>query len=162
MLALAAVSVLGVAFAALAEPRPRLVWNASPSAPVGLYWLAGGRAFERGDLVLAELPEPAASLAAERGYLPQSVPLIKRIVALDGDVVCAETGLISVNGRIVAARLAEDSAGRPMPTWSGCRMLRDGQVFLVMQGVHASFDGRYFGPVEAIAIVARLVPLWTW
>jgi type IV secretory pathway protease TraF len=40
-------------------------------------------------------------------------------------------------------------------------MLQAGEVFLLMEGVPDSFDGRYFGPVTTAAIVGRLVPLWT-
>jgi type IV secretory pathway protease TraF len=32
---------------------------------------------------------------------------------------------------------------------------------LLMPGVPASFDGRYFGPIRASAVIGKLVPLWT-
>jgi type IV secretory pathway protease TraF len=37
----------------------------------------------------------------------------------------------------------------------------DDELFLLMEGVPGSFDGRYFGPVNRSAIIGRLVPLWT-
>src|SRR5689334_4676678 len=83
------VALFGIlAIAASAIPSPRLVWNASASAPVGLYWRIDGRPARR-DLVLAWAPLWARRLADERHYLPMAVPLIKRVAAVDGDTVCA-------------------------------------------------------------------------
>src|SRR5690348_16293175 len=84
-----AVALFGIlATASGAIPSRRLVWNASASAPIGLYWRVDGRP-ERGDLVLAWAPIWARRLADERHYLPLSVPLVKRVAAISGDVVCA-------------------------------------------------------------------------
>jgi len=77
-----------IGLAALVRPAPWLVWNASASAPIGLYRVLPGNAV-RGDLVLVRTPNSVRQLAAERGYLPQNVPLVKRVAALDGDVICA-------------------------------------------------------------------------
>jgi type IV secretory pathway protease TraF len=54
----------------IAPPRPRLIWNASASVPVGRYWLEDGRDLERADTVLVWLLAAARKLAADRGYLP--------------------------------------------------------------------------------------------
>lgn len=148
-----------IGLATLARPAPWLVWNASTSAPIGLYRVLPGKPI-RGDLVLVRTPSSVRQLAAERGYLPQNVPLVKRVAALDGDIVCAADDVISVNGRVVAERLAHDRLGRPLPAWTGCHLLDDGEVFLLMDGVSNSFDGRYFGPVRRAAIIGRLAPLW--
>jgi conjugative transfer signal peptidase TraF len=160
VLAFASLALLG--FAAVLDPAPRLVWNASASAPLGLYWVARDRSLERGDFVLAWPPEEASALAAARGYLPATVPLVKRIAAVADDVVCVNSGIVVINNRVAAETLLIDGEGRPLPAWNGCRTLQAGEVFLLMEGVQASFDGRYFGPVTTAAIVGRLVPLWTW
>ena len=148
-----------IGLATLARPAPWLVWNASASAPIGLYRVLPGKPI-RGDLVLVRTPSSVRQLAAERGYLPQSVPLVKRVAALDGDIVCAADDVISVNGRFAAERLARDRFGRPLPTWSGCHLLDGGEAFLLMEDVSDSFDGRYFGQIPTAAIIGRLVPLW--
>ena len=160
--AVLALSLFGlglIGLAPLARPVPWLVWNASASAPVGLYRVLPGDAV-RGDLVLVRTPNSVRQLAAERGYLPSNVPLVKRVTALDGDVVCAAGDAITINGRVVAERLSRDRLGRPLPSWSGCHLLDNGEAFLLMEGVADSFDGRYFGPVPTAAIVGRLAPLW--
>ena len=148
-----------IGLASLARPAPWLVWNASASAPIGLYRLLPGKPI-RGDLVLIRTPSSVRQLAAERGYLPQNVPLVKRVAALDGDIVCAADDVISVNGRVAAERLTRDRLGRPLPSWNGCHLLDDGEVFLLMEGVSDSFDGRYFEQIPTAAIIGRLVPLW--
>lgn len=160
VLALVLLGLAALGFAALADPVPRLVWNASASAPLGLYWLSHIKP-SRGDFVLAELPPDARRLAVARGYLPDGVPLVKRIAALGGDRVCAFDDAVFVNGRAVARRLARDRRGRPLPRWTGCRVLADDELFLLMACVSGSFDGRYFGPVRRAAILGRLGPLWT-
>jgi len=139
---------------------PRLIWNASASVPVGAYWLVSSEA-ARGDLVLAEPPREARRLAAARGYLPERVPLVKRLAALGGDRVCGDGVGVEINGARVAQRLAADSQGRPLPAWDGCRALKDDEVFLLTEAPD-SFDSRYFGPVHRSALIGKLIPIWTY
>ena len=158
----AACALCGYAAATPGSPqRAVLIWNATASAPIGLYRVTHSRAMSRGDLVLALPARTLAAFAAHRGYLPARVPLVKRIAAVAGDDVCARRNAISINGRFAAARLAADREGRPLPSWKGCRTLRSGEVFLLMPDVRASFDGRYFGPTPASQVVGLLDPLWT-
>lgn len=142
-------------------PTPRLLWNASASAPIGFYWRVAG-APSRGDLVLARAPHWARTLAAERRYLPLNVPILKRVAAVAGDVVCASGDAISIDGRLVAHRLASDRMARPLPQWEGCEKLGAGEFFLLMADAPDSFDGRYFGVTKRHDIIGRLVPLLTW
>ena len=136
-----------------------LVWNASASAPVGLYRVHAGTSARRGDMVVAWTPEPARTLAAKRHYLPANVPLVKRVAAVAGDRVCAAGSAIVINGRKAAIRLTSDAAGRPMPWWTGCRLLGSGEHFLMMDS-RTSFDGRYFGVTTKDGLVGRAVLLW--
>ena len=145
---------------AVFPPAPRLVWNASDSAPRGLYRVFPGVLPARGDMVIAWAPEPDRRLAAVRHYLPANVPLVKRVVALSGDRVCAAGPSILVNGRAVAHRLAVDGRGRPMSWWRGCRTLGPGDYLLLMDAP-ASFDGRYFGISRAGQLIGKARPLWT-
>ena len=138
---------------------PLLVWNASASAPIGLYRVLPGAAI-RGDLVLVHTPDSIRQLAHERRYLPANVPLIKRISGVKRDSICAAGDMIFINGRLVADRLMSDRLGRPLPRWSGCHRLDTGEVFLLMADVSDSFDSRYFGPITTTAIIGRLIPVW--
>lgn len=141
-------------------PAPRLVWNASASAPLGLYRVYPNVLPARGDMVIAWAPKRYRRLAAERHYLPSNVPLVKRVAAVAGDRVCAAGGAILVDGSIVAHRLAADARGRPLPWWQGCRTLALGE-YLLLTDAPASFDGRYFGISHADQLVGRARPLWT-
>ena len=140
-------------------PRPRLLWNASASAPLGLYRIAPGAPLEVGDMVAARAPRGARQLAAIRGYLPSGVPLVKRVAATKDSQVCAPGARITVDGRAVARRRKQDALGRLMPWWTGCRRLRHGEV-LLLNRAEASFDSRYFGPVERSAIIGKAVLIW--
>lgn len=141
--------------------RPILVWNATASAPIGLYLGETEQAPTKGDLVLVRPPPEVAAFASRRDYLPLNIPLIKRIVGTTGDTVCARGDAILLNGRVLLKRLDSDRRGRILPRWSGCKRLDSSEVFLAMTGVSDSFDGRYFGPIPATNIIGRLLPLWT-
>lgn len=141
------------------RPAPRLVWNASASAPVGLWRIDPDARLRTGDMVLARMPQSVRGLAAARHYVPANVPLVKRIAARGGEEVCALGATIFVDGRPVAGRLTHDHAGRALPRWHGCETLREGRVLLLTDRPD-SFDGRYFGPVDERAIIGKATPLW--
>jgi len=152
--------IFSSAFAALAylEPRPRLLWNASASAPVGLY-LVDSYAFPKpGDLVVLTPTDDIAHLIGERGYLPAGVPLLKRIAAMPGQTVCRRGAAVSIDDAPVALARARDSVGRVMPVWQGCRGIAAGGLFL-LNPVADSLDGRYFGPASSSNVIGIARPL---
>ncbi|HEX8300065.1 S26 family signal peptidase [Sphingomonas sp.] len=149
-----------VVIPAFVRPAPRLVWNASASLPIGLYSARAGSSARLGDLVAAHAPAPVARLMAERGYLPLRVPMLKHVAAVAGQTVCRSGVAILIDAKRVAEARLHDRIGRALPSWSGCRTLRAGEVFLLNPASAGSFDGRYFGPVPARGIVAVLDPLW--
>lgn len=141
------------------RPPLLLLWNASASAPMGLYALRSGARIGRGDMVAAFAPARFRALASARGYLPAGVPLVKGIAALPGDEACACGAWLLVNGRLAARRLSADLRGRRIPWWHGCRRLRAGE-YLLLSSKRGSFDGRYFGPIGRSAILGKAVLLW--
>lgn len=153
-----------LAWSAVAQGvRPVLVYNPSPSAPVGIYRVEAVDRLRVGELVLVPPPARFCGLIAARGYLPPGVPLIKRVAALPGDHVCAARGGLRINATPVIAQTADrDSLGRPLPVWRGCRRLRRGEVFALMAGVPNSLDSRHLGPLAAHRIIGRVTPLWTF
>ncbi len=140
---------------------PVLIWNATASAPVGLYRVLHAATVARGDLVLVRAPFAVERMAVTRGYLSPGVPLVKSIAALKGDRICADGIRVFVNGGEVAIRLRQDGQSLPLTGWQGCKTLGADQVFLLNGSVLHSFDGRYFGPVSRSAIIGTLRPLWT-
>lgn len=155
----AAVSLLGIL--SLVSFAPKLIWNASASTPIGLYAIAPDPSPNVTDLVAVRAPEPLARFLAEGGYLPRGVPLIKHVVALPGQRVC-RTGLaITVDAVPMGDALDHDRRGNPLPVWQGCRVVAEGELFLMNWQVRDSLDGRYFGPLPASAVIGRAIPLYT-
>ncbi|GGA48786.1 S26 family signal peptidase [Pelagibacterium lentulum] len=141
--------------------KPSLIWNASASVPVGLYKVHQIGTLSVGDLVTIVPPPALADALSQRGYLASGVPLIKRVLALSGTTVCRIAQTIYVYGHPFGEARTRDSLGRELPLWQGCRPLSENEVFLMNWDAPDSFDGRYFGPLSADTITARLSPLWT-
>lgn len=142
------------------SPKPLLVWNATASAPIGLY----RRSFAGltpGAWVLLRPPSHVAMLAAKRGYLRRPLPMIKQIAAMRDDIVCRRHDVISINGRVRARALSHDGDGRSLPGWQGCQRLVGDHIFLLNQA-RSSFDGRYFGVIADDHVIERIEPLWTF
>ncbi len=158
--ALAAATATAALGTLLWPPRPALLWNASASSPVGLYRVSPANGLGVGDLVVAWAPPEARRLGAERHYLPGNVPLVKRVAAVAGDRVCAAGEAVFVNGRLETLRRERDPGGRPMPRWTGCETLGEGDLFLLAPDVPQGFDGRYFGISRPHQIVGRARLIW--
>ncbi|EOU1352845.1 S26 family signal peptidase [Pseudomonas aeruginosa] len=161
--ALAAGGLVALAWAAFVQPAVRIVYNPSDSVPVGWYRIAPAHALSGAlpvdSIVLTTLPAHAAALAAQRGYLPSHIPLLKRVGAVAPQHVCIVNGLVRIDGVPVAAVLRADRWGRPLPSWPQCRPLAQGELFLLSVTNPASFDSRYFGPVSAAAVLGVAQPL---
>lgn len=121
---------------------PRFIWNASASVPIGLYRIEPVGRIEVGDLVAVMPPAPLADYLAERGYLARNVPLIKRVLALPGGIVCRLGTTVIAFDHVYGEARARDALGRDLPSWQGCRLLDDGEVFLMNWDAADSFDGR--------------------
>ncbi|WP_186233849.1 S26 family signal peptidase [Burkholderia gladioli] len=163
-----AVGFAALAWASLVSPLPRLTYNPSDSVAVGWYrvdplghktaslprWLSVD------SIVLVPLPAEAAALAAQRGYLPTHVPLLKRVGAVSPQEVCITDGIVRIDGVPAAAVLPADRLGRPLPSWQQCRRLEPGELFLLSVTNPASFDSRYFGPIAASTLIGVAHPVW--
>ncbi|MGE8517022.1 MAG: S26 family signal peptidase [Alcaligenes nematophilus] len=164
----AAVGLAALAWAAFVQPLPRLIYNPSDSVPVGWYRVEPldhrhdllPHPLPVGSIVLIRLPAGAAALAAQRGYLPEHIPLLKRVGAVAPQHVCIVAGQVRIDGVPVAAALSTDRLGRPLSFWPQCRRLVPGELFLLSVTNPASFDSRYFGPVSASAVIGVAHPVW--
>lgn len=161
--ALAACGLAALAWATFVQPSARIVYNPSDSVPVGWYRIDSADSLPRplsvGSIVLTTLPADAAALAAQRGYLPSHVPLLKRVGAVAPQHVCIVNGSVRIDGEPVAAVRRADGWGRPLPSWPQCRQLAQGELFLLSATNPASFDSRYFGPVSASAVLGVARPI---
>jgi len=156
-----AFSALGLALIAIPATGilpPLLLYNPSKSAPLGWYRIEAVSEISRADVVVANLPKQVSELAAQRGYLPLGIPVIKTVVALEGDTVCQIESVLEINGVPTVQVLSTDKTGRPLPSpWKTCRPLRADEVLLLSDRTPDSFDGRYFGAVQKTDIVGQAV-----
>nr|WP_243434760.1 S26 family signal peptidase [Pseudomonas sp. 30_B] len=166
---LSAVGLVALAWASVVQPLPRLIYNSSDSVPVGWYRVeplqprAGSlpRPLSVDSIVLVRLPTDATVLAAQRGYLPAQIPLLKRVGAVAPQHVCVVAGQVRIDGVLVATALPADRLGRSLPSWRHCRSLIEDELFLLSVTNPASFDSRYFGPVSTSAVIGVARPIWS-
>src|SRR3546814_11123613 len=92
---------------------------------------------------------------SDGGYLPRGVPLMKHVAALPGQRVCRNGTAITVDGIAMGDALDHDRRGRPLPIWTGCRLVAEGELFLMNRQVRDSLDRRYFGPLPAHLVIGR-------
>lgn len=142
----------------------RLIVNRTHSLPVGLYYWSDVP-IKKGSIVLFKPDQSTLEqLGIERGYEARELPLLKRVVALAGDVVSVSSSGVSINGQLLpnSAPLSHDEAGRPlaMAQLDHFRLGTD-QAFL-MGVTPTSWDSRYFGPVPLSRCSGSFVPVLTW
>lgn len=161
---LSACGLGALAWASFVMPSAHVVYNPSNSVPVGWYRIepvnSPANSLHVGSIVLARLPAEPAALAAQRGYLPPHIPLLKRIGAIAPQHVCIVGGVVRIDGVPVAVVLRTDRMGRPLPSWPQCRVLVEGELFLLSATNPASFDSRYFGPIAASTVIGTAQPIY--
>jgi conjugative transfer signal peptidase TraF len=167
---------VGVASLLVSASFCLLLWsgmriNGTHSFPVGIYWTVQ-RPMKKGDLVFVLPPAaPAFALAVARGYLERgytpahSCALIKRVVAIGGDLITIDVQGVSVNGERLpnSTPLEWDGADRPLqPWWVTDYRLDPREVLLMSDYSPLSWDSRYFGPLPITAIQSVIRPVLTW
>jgi conjugative transfer signal peptidase TraF len=142
--------------------------NVTPSVPIGLYQVSND---PTASFVEFCPPSEFGPLSVEREYRGRSTscldhgePLLKPIIAREGDAVEVSSEGISVNGTLIPNTVAKktDTAGRILTAWpQGMYSVEAGTVWVVSRYNPRSFDSRYFGPIRVGQIKNHLQPLWT-
>jgi conjugative transfer signal peptidase TraF len=145
--------------------------NTTQSIPVGLYWTSG-QSVAKGAYVLFCPPEANVfAVAKARGYISAGFCpggygfMMKRVVAANGDTVSISDDGVRVNAELLplSVPLRMDKAGRPLLRFGSSRFSLDGSNVLLMSDVSgASFDSRYFGPIDRSQIKTVLTPVIAW
>lgn len=135
---------LSLAFFTASALSDVVIYNASPSMPQGFYTRINA-SIVRGSIVTVRARDAAPAYASARGFIDANDRFLKRVVASSGDMVCAHGEIVVVNRTTIIERQTLDSAGRALPSWSGCRRLAD-EVLLIGDTAD-SFDSRYWGPI---------------
>lgn len=142
--------------------------NLTPSMPLGI-WRETDH-LKKGDFVAFCLPHNhvMAFLIEDRGYLPRGrcsngfAPLLKKIVAVEGDVVDLKMDFVSVNGQRFyhSATLLKDSESRLMQYIPRGRYIVSENTYWVLATDHPrSLDSRYFGAIPKSAILHAMKPV---
>jgi conjugative transfer signal peptidase TraF len=141
--------------------------NTSSSLPLGLYVRTQS---ESATLIEFCPAEPFASISRTRGYRTRgfacpdgAVPLLKPIIAKEGDTVVVSPQGVAVNGRLLPKTkpMTADAAGRPLTPWpDGTHRVARGTVWVASTYNRGSYDSRYMGPIDIRHIRRRLRPLW--
>ncbi len=155
-LAMASIAFAMMSWKPLFNPVPMIIWNASNSVAKGLYWVENRQPKAR-DIAVLRPPMWALAIAVQSGYLPKNAWLLKPVAASNG-TACRFGTYVFLDGYIVVKALKRDKAGRVLPVWNGCKLLRDDEVF-VLSKHRDSFDSRYFGPVNTDLIIGTAKPL---
>jgi conjugative transfer signal peptidase TraF len=147
------------------DERVFLVYNPTDSVPRGWYRVGhidNPASLHVGSIVVARLPADVAAFAGQRGYLPNGVPILKRVGVVSPQSVCIRGQSVRIDGVIVATVRTHDGERRPLHAWPQCRPLATGELFLLSGTNPASFDSRYFGPIAVSAVLGIARPIWTW
>lgn len=153
ILAFAAASVATLcALTALTLPATKdiVLYNHSASIPRGFY-LRSNAPIAIDAFVTVRAGDVAPAAARQRRFDGADDRFIKRVAALEGDHICLTGDVLIINGGPPIRRRSHDSQNTPLPRWTGCRALAQGEVLLLGDSPD-SFDGRYWGPTQRHSI----------
>ncbi len=148
----------------------RLRLNLSTSEPSGLYRVIPSVAVHRGSLVGLCLDRDLVKSSNARRYIgrgscPNGLePVLKEVVAEEGDVVETNESSVIVNGVALETSSTSpvDSLGRTLGHFRwGTHQLSPGELWLFSNRAR-SWDSRYFGPRRVEEVVAVVEPLFTF
>lgn len=125
--------------------------NFTHSVPVGLWKLEDGAILREGYVQVETNPQAWYLLGVEREYYRPGARLLKKVVALEGDIVDYDTTekIMTVNGKVVPLSevASRDGMGRAMPLMTFPVCLGPGEAWLASENKRG-YDSRYFGPVS--------------
>ncbi|MCU1377050.1 MAG: signal peptidase [Acidimicrobiales bacterium] len=100
----------------------------------------------RGDLVVFERPPG----------VPDDTPkdLIKRVIGLPGETIESRRGRVYVNGVALDEPYLDDGVHTDSPALKR-QTVPTGDLFVMGDNRAHSYDGRYFGPIDADLVVGR-------
>jgi type IV secretory pathway protease TraF len=151
------IAATGLLLSTIGGTNPLCIWNASNSAPKGLYRLQPEIALSVTELMAAQPADVLATFLDLDGYLPIGVPMVKRVVALPGQTICRND--LSMASRLGRRTNATGEGVRSSLAWM--LIIADGDVFVMNWQPVGSLDSRYLGSLLASAVIGRAVSAWT-
>jgi conjugative transfer signal peptidase TraF len=138
--------------------------NVTDSLPVSTYVTVPWGSIHRGQLIEFCPPPEIAREAVARGYEKRgscpggSLPFLKIVAGVAGDVVSIDARGVAVKGRVLprSVALERDPSGRPLHAQPyGVRRLSAGSLWVY--GTNESFDSRYYGPIAERSVRGKVI-----
>lgn len=144
-------------------------FNFTSSMPAGIYVKDKSQNIKKGDYISLCLDKENTRIGLDNGYLESeytckdSVPLIKKVIALPFESVYLTDSFINVSGvRINAATSLYDSNHRILDHIPRGNYKQNCFWVLGDKDVKHSWDSRYWGCISSNQIIYKLKPLLTW
>ena len=168
--------------------KNRYVFNISESLPIGIYQKLEDKNFQKGDLVILDIPKERMDFMISRGYIDGNMlkTMLKRIEGVEGETFKVLTveelkgSLFSENNEFSSIEISSlpkkflikenkilgsisnfDSYGRQLPQIESPLILNKDEFF-VMGESDNSFDSRYFGKIKKEEILYKVKPILTF
>ena len=148
--------------------KNRYVFNISESLPIGIYQKLEDKNFQKGDLVILDIPKERMDFMISRGYIDGNMlkTMLKRIEGVEGETFKVlsidelKKFLVKEN-KILGSISNFDSRGRQLPQIKSPLILNKDEFF-VMGESDNSFDSRYFGKIKKEEILYKVKPILTF
>ena len=164
------------------------IFNISESLPIGIYQKLEDKNFQKGDLVILDIPKERMDFMISRGYIDGNMlkTMLKRIEGVEGETFKVLTveelkgSLFSENNEFSSIEISSlpkkflikenkilgsisnfDSRGRQLPQIKSPLILNKDEFF-VMGESDNSFDSRYFGKIKKEEILYKVKPILTF
>ena len=168
--------------------KNRYVFNISESLPIGIYQKLEDKNFQKGDLVILDIPKERMDFMISRGYIDGNMlkTMLKRIEGVEGetfkvlsidelknsqlnkniefssiDIPKSSKKFLVKENKILGSISNFDSHGRQLPQIKSPLILNKDEFF-VMGESDNSFDSRYFGKIKKEEILYKVKPILTF
>ena len=168
--------------------KNRYVFNISKSLPIGIYQKLEDKNFQKGDLVVLDIPKERMDFMISRGYIDGNMlkTMLKRIEGVEGetfkvlsieelkssqfneniefssiDIPKSSKKFLVKENKILGSISNFDSRGRQLPQIKSTLILNKDE-FSVMGESDNSFDSRYFRKIKKEELLYKVKPILTF
>lgn len=139
--------------------------NTTASFPLGLYKVVTNSALKRGSYVEICAPDKIEyqlkKLSKENDGIcfNGTVPLLKKVVGMEGDNITVANSKIYING---IEQVNSTIYTKKVRLYTKSQILKKGEIFIMSDYNPMSYDSRYFGALSTKNILHILIPYFTF
>lgn len=143
--------------------------NLTESIPTGIYRITSSTITKNSYILFCPDKRDAFKKAKLRDYIsPGFCPngsgyLMKKVVAMEGDIVSSTRQGVFVNGSLLpfSKPKTKDALMRALPLWRILNYhLKEDELLAMTDQSEWSFDARYYGPIKTAQVKAVITPIW--